>query len=365
MRGLSADHGNVVIIVALMMTTLLGVGALAVDVGALYVRRQQVQTGADAAALAIAKQCVDFVAAGQAWKCDKAGAEATAAAYFDGNVPVTVDMSDADPVTADATRVGRITVGATVDEPRLLSWAINPDEPPDAIAVGADATARWGPVTAMEGVFPLAVCKGALPAVGDSVTLWSSTTGTELTGECDDAPTALPFGWTSPSTGCTSDVTLLPPDPLSIAPSDAPPVDPACGDAISELLDELTPGTRCYALPGGGSQCQTFAERSERRTRVLALYDASLGSVGVHPIHALIALEFTGARIGVREEHGPQDWTGVCDPTDTTYAMDELQCIRGTVVHYDPPADSPIIDLGQISLPSIKDSTVLDVRLVD
>ena len=51
------DEGAVLITVALMMTVLLGVGALVIDLGALYVEKRELQNGADAAALAIAQGC--------------------------------------------------------------------------------------------------------------------------------------------------------------------------------------------------------------------------------------------------------------------------------------------------------------------
>ena len=64
MRGVtcddrSRDRGAVVLWVALMLVVLLGVGALAVDLGALHVERQRLRTGAEAAALAVARDCVD------------------------------------------------------------------------------------------------------------------------------------------------------------------------------------------------------------------------------------------------------------------------------------------------------------------
>ena len=54
-----ADRGGVVTIVAIVLAggALLGTGALAVDVGQLYVEREELQSGADAAAIAVAKQC--------------------------------------------------------------------------------------------------------------------------------------------------------------------------------------------------------------------------------------------------------------------------------------------------------------------
>jgi hypothetical protein len=45
--------------------------------------------------------------------------------------------------------------------------------------------------------------------------------------------------------------------------------------------------------------------------------------------------------------------------------MDELQCIRGWVTVYNPPEDGPIVDLSQLGLAGIEDTTVLDVRLVE
>jgi hypothetical protein len=52
------DRGAVLIWVALMMVVLLGVGALVIDIGALYAERRELQNGADAAALAVAQDCV-------------------------------------------------------------------------------------------------------------------------------------------------------------------------------------------------------------------------------------------------------------------------------------------------------------------
>jgi Flp pilus assembly protein TadG len=48
------DDGAIAVIVALMMTVLLGFVAITVDLGAVYFERQQLQNGADAAALAVA-----------------------------------------------------------------------------------------------------------------------------------------------------------------------------------------------------------------------------------------------------------------------------------------------------------------------
>ena len=51
------DAGATIVIVALMMVVLLGMGALVIDVGQLYAERRELQNGADAAALAVAQDC--------------------------------------------------------------------------------------------------------------------------------------------------------------------------------------------------------------------------------------------------------------------------------------------------------------------
>lgn len=56
----SADErGAASVIVAILLVALLGFGALAVDVGAMYSEKGQLQNGADAAALAIAYECAE------------------------------------------------------------------------------------------------------------------------------------------------------------------------------------------------------------------------------------------------------------------------------------------------------------------
>src|SRR4051794_19216016 len=57
MQRLRDERGAVAIIVALLMVGLLGFTALAVDVGAMWSEKKQLQNGADGGALAIAQAC--------------------------------------------------------------------------------------------------------------------------------------------------------------------------------------------------------------------------------------------------------------------------------------------------------------------
>lgn len=56
-RSFGDDRGVVAVLVALLMVPLLGFVAISVDVAATHAERQQLQNGADAAALAIAQDC--------------------------------------------------------------------------------------------------------------------------------------------------------------------------------------------------------------------------------------------------------------------------------------------------------------------
>jgi hypothetical protein len=55
------DEGAVIVWVMVCMTALLGVGALVLDMGSLYVERRELQNGADSAALSVAQECAKNV----------------------------------------------------------------------------------------------------------------------------------------------------------------------------------------------------------------------------------------------------------------------------------------------------------------
>jgi Flp pilus assembly protein TadG len=98
--GQTAEQGAIAVLVALLLGSgvLLGVGALVIDVGTLTVEREQLQSGADAAAWAIASTCADAAPA-----CDTPGQ--TAARYADANAK--------DGAAAVTTAVCRDTCGGT------------------------------------------------------------------------------------------------------------------------------------------------------------------------------------------------------------------------------------------------------------
>lgn len=58
------DEGAILVWMLLMMTVIVGFGAITVDVGRMYVEKRELQNGADAAALGVAADCADGVCTG-------------------------------------------------------------------------------------------------------------------------------------------------------------------------------------------------------------------------------------------------------------------------------------------------------------
>ncbi|HSK97711.1 MAG TPA: pilus assembly protein TadG-related protein [Euzebyales bacterium] len=364
MRSMRRDDGNVAIIVALMMTTLFGVAALAVDAGMLFTRHDQVQAGADAAALAIAQECANLVVAELPENCNGTLADGLAGQYLLANALGTVGVEGLDLRSAHGGRAGRITVTGESDEPSVFARFLGIERQ----RTSATATARWGPMTAVDEVFVLTLCRSDLLAPGQEITLISVPDGSEpSTDQCDGAPGTAPFGFIPPddTEACRTAVTLLPSTWLAVSDSDDPPALESCSLTIDELLNDLIDHEWCHWTWRRGWHCHDWTAPAEQRTRVLAVYDAARSSSGSHPAYSLIGFEFTGARLGDREEHLRDPWDGVCDPSDDTLAINERQCIRGRVTAYTPPEDGPIVDIDDLNVAGIPDTTVLDVRLVD
>lgn len=97
MQRLRGDDGAVAVVVALLLTALLGVGALVLDTGSLYAERRQVQNGADAAALAAVLDCAT-----------PAGCASTAA----GTASVKANQNANDLLTAVASVSGPAVCGS-------------------------------------------------------------------------------------------------------------------------------------------------------------------------------------------------------------------------------------------------------------
>lgn len=366
MRTMRREDGNVLVITALLATTLMGFAALAVDVGQLLVRRSSLQTGADAAALAIAKRCAETVVDTNL-ACASSAVSGLAGEYLDDN---RLDLSGITPLvnlrTEHGGRVGTVTVRGSTDQAPRFAGAIGFT---DDQTVTATATARWGPLTAADAIFPLAVCKGALPSIGQAFELAVDPADPAAYADrCDGAPDAPSFSWLEPDDPalCTRKVTLLPVSYFNLLSSDNPPSVGGCPAELDEVHRDVADTAGCHSTPREGPHCHGSAD-AEDRTRDVLVYDAAGGDIDARPAYSLVAIEFTGTRFAGREEvsAGSSGWTDpACVPDDPT-SIDDLQCIRGIVRAHIPPTDGPIVDPALAALPGIENSTVLNVRLVD
>jgi hypothetical protein len=152
------DGGAILVWVALMLVVLVGIGALVIDVGRLYVERRELQNGADAAALAIAQDCAGGNCGNEAATAqefadlnskDDAGSAVETGTPC-GNHP---DLDTCNPVDApdgiggaNWVRVGTSTLTSEGDEVSFLLAPII--SALTGKTVRASATAAWGTLQA-------------------------------------------------------------------------------------------------------------------------------------------------------------------------------------------------------------------------
>ena len=131
------ERGAIAVIVALCMVVILGFVALAIDAGAMYEERAELQSAADAAALAVAQEC----ASGGA-DCTQEGAEALALKYAKSNLRDNFVKVEAVTLTGETATVDVLTQDAEGNNELALTFA--PVIGTDSVKIGATATAKWG-----------------------------------------------------------------------------------------------------------------------------------------------------------------------------------------------------------------------------
>jgi Flp pilus assembly protein TadG len=123
---LAGERGGSAVHISLLMVPLLGFAAIAVDVGSLYAEKARLQIAADAAALAVARDCA---------RGNCGDMQATAQNLVDANIG---GASTAPPVLSTAP----LSVTVTGRKPQQHWFA--PVIGHDATAVSATATVAWG-----------------------------------------------------------------------------------------------------------------------------------------------------------------------------------------------------------------------------
>jgi hypothetical protein len=190
-----AEKGAVSVIVAILLVTLLGFTAIAVDVGVIYSERAQLQSGADASAIALAQKCArDATDAQCSTTSTLAGSLANQNA-LDGMSKVHSIQLDKTARTVSVTTSAKETGGKDNSVSLFFANAIGiPSK-----EVGARSSAAWGSPKAGRTAFPLAfsICQ-VKDNIGGALQLLQEH-GKNQNADCNYGPSGAAvqggFGW--------------------------------------------------------------------------------------------------------------------------------------------------------------------------
>ncbi|MET7276858.1 pilus assembly protein TadG-related protein [Kribbella sp. NPDC005582] len=262
----SDDRGAFGVLVASLLGTgvLLGMAALVIDVGMLYQERAELQNGADAGSIAVAKSCV----VGPSCTPGSAGTYANLNAK-DGVSAVTLvcghDLKGGLPgcpgssgtlldcPTAPASGTNYVdvhtatrTTGGSSLLPPVFSRAVAGKSSYQGSTVLACARAMWGPAlqTAKSLAITLSLCAwtqatgGTPPVFGTDVRIFVRDAPSAPT--CAGLSRPGEFGWLSESGPCTADIDLT---ASGYAAGNDPGknISKACQDAITSYVANKTP----------------------------------------------------------------------------------------------------------------------------
>lgn len=291
--SLRDERGASALLVALLMVPLLGLGAIAVDVAAVYSERRQLQNGADAAALAVGHDCAGGdCGAWQTTADELTGANYRAAGSTHGVPVVTFGTSE-----------------VTVDNPGVQDHWLAPVLGVASTDVTASATVRWGAAGSGTAVLPLAFswCAfeaqtgGGLPTGTDPVVIqWTKTDDTTCTG-----PSGLEvsggFGWLATDAG-------------------------VCGSTTA--IDGIVPSSTGASVPAECSP-EYFASLIGE-TVLLPIFEDSggTGAGAWYQIYAYAAFTITGYNFAGQYYSTPKPCTG------------EQRCIQGFFTEFVDPSDA-------------------------
>ncbi|MHA6668500.1 TadE/TadG family type IV pilus assembly protein [Homoserinimonas sp. A447] len=183
---LREERGASAVMMAILIIPLIGFLAIALDVGALYAERAQLQNGADAAALAIAQDCADGT-------CDDPSARAAAFADQNANDGAASVLTPTFPTATSVTVTATTRVAGTNAD--AISHPFAALIGTSSSSVGAVATAEWGAPLAAMVTLPLAIsyCEFT-PALDGTLVLIRYDEERECEGP-DGQPIPGGFGW--------------------------------------------------------------------------------------------------------------------------------------------------------------------------
>lgn len=188
MLRIADDRGAIAVFIAILLVPLLGFAAISLDIAATHAERQQLQTGADAAALAIAQDCARK-------NCGAPADTAQSLATLNSNSGTAV--ADVDPVPTEES--GRVTVRNSAVRQHWFAPVLGVD----STELATSATAGWGSPTGGTSALPMifSLCDFNKHSVdgrpsGREQVIVTTPAGT-CTDSVDGSPTYLPggFGW--------------------------------------------------------------------------------------------------------------------------------------------------------------------------
>jgi len=288
MQRLTDDRGAVGVMVALLMIPLIGFAAIAIDVSGMWVQRQQLQTGADAGALAIAQNCAALRP-----ECASAGTSAQVMSAANVN---------SGPSTALVTTLtsSKVTVKNSGVRDNLFAPILGHDQTP----ISASATAEWGAPVKGTSLLPLAFsyCEFKQQTGGG---LPSATTATTIF-----------FTKTSGVLGCTNQSGNLTPGGFAWLNND--PGTCHSTSAIGGIVSVSTGNS----VPTGCSAADIAAALN--KTVLLPLFDQAggTGANATYRIYGYAAFTLTGYNFGGQYKSTPAPCGG------------NERCVRGYFVKY-------------------------------
>jgi Flp pilus assembly protein TadG len=294
--------------VALLMVPLIGFAAISIDVAAMWAERQQLQTGADAGALALAQDCARGSCA------DAAGtAQAMAAANLDdGNATSSVSSIGADEVSVTTSGVREHFFAP------VLGISSN--------TIVARSTASWGFPTGGTAQLPLTIswCDfraqtgGGPPTSNAVVTIPMTEQPEPAVLPADSDPAALP---TEPEAGALPEEAATCSGPRGEVPSGFGWL---TTDSGCETSSSIATGA---AASGGGSVsagCSSagFSEL-QGRTVLLPIFNSYAGTDGAgrYGVFGYAAFTLTGYHFA-----GRFSWGSPCSGSDS--------CISGSFTRF-------------------------------
>jgi hypothetical protein len=315
---LRAERGASAVMVGILMIPLLGFLAIAIDVGALYAEKAQLQNGADAAAIAIARNCaIDDL-------CDSpttAVAQAQSFANVNSNDGTSNVLTPTFP-TSSSVQVVASTLeesGASGIRPFFAIGAA-----PNTVSVRAQA--EWGSPGAAN-VLPLAIsyCEFR-PALDGRLQLIRYDRNLECAGR-DGHPIPGGFGWIEPiADTCEAAINLT----SVTIPSD-PGNDPPAGD------------------------CDTYFNAMLNTTILVPIFDRAYasngtdvvtGAVGSYHIYAFAAFRITGWKFSGNNNLPMTRLDPVAQASPATKCTGNCRGIQGYFDHWVSVDSAEVEELG-------------------